>query len=233
MLTDKKQTRKTRWMKGCLWSKHRSVPLYSFKYRKNVCLKNGTVLFIRPIRGADARDLGRFFEMLSEDSIFCRFGLRGVYMSQERLTWLCQVDYDRDFAFLAVVPGEKEHIVGEVRLNRLAMEDKAELSFIIADQWQGKGVGNLLMEFCLGVAKEIGLTTVLMVIMKSNIRMIQFGYKYNFQLLPGNNEDDTKTLELKIRQEPGWSHPIGHYAYTQHQNSRLLRGSRGRRQVYH
>ncbi len=211
---------------------HLSVPAYFFYYRKKASLKNGTVLHVRPVRGFDVPGLSRFYNMLSEESVFCRFGLRRMYMSHDCLIRLCQVDFDRDFAFLAVVPGEEEYIIGEARLNRLSEFTSAELSFVIADQWQGKGVGNLLMDFCLTVAKEIGLTKVLMEVLKSNVRMIQFAYKYDFQRLYCNKEDDIETLELKIGPETKLSYLLWSCSYRKRQGSQLISGTR-RDQVYH
>lgn len=211
-----------RWTKGRhLHSQHLSIPSYTFKYLKKVVLRSGIVLHIRPIRSTDAQGLGKFYAMLSEKSVFFRFGSRRINMPHDRLVRLCQVDYDRDFAFLAVVPLEKELIIGEARLNRLAGLENAELSFVITDQWQGKGVGRLLMDFCLVVAKEIGLTALLMEVMKSNARMIQFGYDYYFQRLSCNKEDDTVTMELKIDAKAESFQPNRHYPYTIYNMARL------------
>ncbi len=233
MQIDKNSIQNYRWTKDNLFAQHLSIPSNFFKYRQNVCLKNGTDLHIRPVRGEDESGLAKFFEMLSGESIFFRFGSRRIYMPHDRLILLCQVDYDRDFAFLAVVPGEQEHIIGEVRLNRLSEFETAELSFVIADQWQGKGVGSLLMDFCLAVAREIGLTTVLMEVMKSNVRMIQFGYKYHFRILPGNREDDMKMLELKIGSENKFFDHFRQDSSVHQHNRQLISGTRQRQQIYH
>ncbi len=203
-----------RWIKGNLRSQHQSIPSYTLRYLKNVALKDGTVLRIRQVLGTDAQGLGRFYAMLSEESVFFRFGSRRINIPHDHLIRLCQVDYDRDFAFLAVVPGEKELIIGEARLNRLAGFKNAELSFVITDQWQGKGVGRLLMDFCLMVAKDIGLATLLMEIMKSNERMIQFGYDYDFQRLSYNKEDDMATFELQIDSKADLLQPHQHHGRT-------------------
>jgi len=56
----------------------------------------------------------------------------------------------------------------------------------------------MLMDFSIGVAKEIGLKTLLMEITKSNTRMIRFGYKYDFERLAGNKDDDMEELQLEI-----------------------------------
>ena len=233
MQIENSQIQNYRWTKGNLCPQHLSIPSYSFKYRKNVALKNGTVLHIRPVRGTDTPGLGRFYARLSEKSVFFRFGSRRINMPHDCLVRLCQLDFDRDFAFLAVVPGEKELMIGEVRLNRLAEFENAELSFIVADQWQGKGVGRLLMDFCLVVAKEIGLTALLMEVMKSNVPMIQFGYDYDFQRLPCNTEDDMETFELKIGSEAELFHPVRPYSPIKRQNTGLISGVREKQQTYH
>lgn len=204
---------------------NRIIYPYLADFEKYVSLKNGTVVYIRPIRDNDLTNLGIFFETLSDESVFYRFGSRRINMPLTHLSHLCQVDHNRDFAFLAVIPGEQETIIGEVRLNRLSDEDIAEISFVIADQWQGKGIGKQLMDFCLAAAKELGLTTVLMEVMRCNIRMMCFGYKYDFQRLPGSKEDDMETLELKIDSEAEFLHPFRLYPETKWHNNQRLHGA--------
>ena len=198
MHIDKNLPKEYHWAKGDLCPLHLSIPPYPFKYEKSVSLKDGTTLRIRPIRGEDEPALCRFFEVLSEESVFFRFGQRRINMPHDHLARFCQVDYDRDLAFLAVVGDDEEVIIGDVRLNRFADLESAELSFVVSDQWQGKGVGSMLMDFCIMVAKEIGLKTLLMEILKGNTKMFRFGYKYDFQRLPGNKDDDMEELQLDI-----------------------------------
>jgi acetyltransferase len=198
MHIDERLPKEYQWAKGDLCPLHLSIPPYPFKYEKDVSLADGTVVHIRPIRSEDEPALRRFFETLSEESVFFRFGQRRINMPHDYLARFCQVDYDRDLAFLAVVGGMDETIIGDVRLNRFADLESAELSFIVADPWQSKGIGSLLMNFCIDVAREIGLKTLLMEIMKSNSRMMRFGYKYDFQRQPNNEDDDMEELQLEL-----------------------------------
>ncbi|EKD34181.1 MAG: hypothetical protein ACD_75C02436G0001 [uncultured bacterium] len=198
MRIDQSLPKEYRWTKGDLCPLHLSIPPYPFKYEKDVALPDGTTIHIRPIRSEDEPALRRFFETLSMESVFFRFGQRRINMPHDYLARFCQVDYDRDIAFLAVVGGKEERIIGDVRLNRFTDLESAELSFVVADTWQGRGVGSMLMDFCIGVAKDIGLKTLLMEIMKSNTRMIRFGYKYDFQRLPDNEENDMEELQLDL-----------------------------------
>ena len=185
-----------KWAQGDFCPLHLSIPPYPFKYEKNFSLADGTIVHIRPIRGEDEPALSRFFEALSEESVFFRFGQRRINMPHDHLARFCQVDYDRDLAFLAVVGGE-EAIIGDVRLNRFPDLESAELSFTVADSWQGKRIGSLLMDFCIGVAKEIGLKTLLMEIMKSNTRMIRLGYRYGFSRT-GEKDEEMEEMHLEL-----------------------------------
>lgn len=196
---DNKLPREYRWTKGDLCPLHLSIPPYPFKYEKYFFLKDGTEIFIRPIRGEDEPLLRSFFETLSAESSYYRFGQRRINMPHVNLARFCQVDYDRDLAFLAAVPEQKAVIIGDVRLNRFADLDSAELSFVVADQWQGRGIGSILMEYCLAVAREIGIKTLWMEIMKDNSRMIKFGQKYQFTRLPADEGEDMVEMVLELR----------------------------------
>ncbi len=168
---------------------------------------NGTMIHIRPIRREDDSALRDFFETLSQESIFFRFGQLRFNMLHDNLAQLCRVDYDQNLAFVAVFRGQKgeDIIIGEIQLNRLSDHKNAEISLIVDDQWQGKGLGNFLMVFCLKVAGAIGLEKLLMLITKNNVRMQRFGFKYNFRKLPCNQENDMEEWQLKIDRAAGVS----------------------------
>ena len=186
------------WVKGDLCPSHLSIPPYPFRYEKDVVLPSGSTIHIRPIRGEDEPSLGRFFESLSEETTFNRFGQRQLNLSHATLARFCQVDYERDLAFLAVSNKEPEEIIGDVRINRFADLETAEFSFVVADCWQGQGVGTSLMEFCIAVAKDIGVRTLLMEVMTNNVKMIRFGYKYQFERLANSADDDMLEMQLTI-----------------------------------
>lgn len=196
---DRRLPKEYHWAKGDLCPLHLSIPPYPFKYEKNITLKDGTEIHIRPIRGEDESAMRVFLENLSEESIFNRFGLRRINMPHTNLARFCQVDYDRDLVFLAVVRGQDEVVIGDMQLHRFVDLVNAEFSLTVADSWQGKGLGRVLMEYCITVAKDIGIKMLWMDVIKENERMINFGNKYNFKQLDGFEEDDMVEMTLDIR----------------------------------
>jgi acetyltransferase len=119
-----------------------------------------------------------------------------VNIAHDALVRYCQVDYDRDLAFLAVVPGKEEEIIGEVRLNRFVDLDNAELSFVVGEDWQGRGIGSILMEYCIEVARDIGIKRLWLEILKENTTMIRFGRKYGFLRSP--DDEDGEMIEMTL-----------------------------------
>lgn len=193
---DTKLPKEYRWKKGDLCPLHLSIPPYPFKYEKRAELRDGTVIKIRPVRGEDEPILQQFFEFLSPETVYFRFGLRRINVPHDILARLCQLDYDRDFGFLAVVKeeGKEDVVIGDVRLNRFANPDHAEFSFVVADQWQGRGMGTILMDYCMALAEDIGIKTIHMEILKENKSMINFASKYHFNRIPSSRDDDMEEM---------------------------------------
>ena len=195
---DRELPKKYHWTKGDLCPLHLSIPPYPFKYEKNITLKDGTEIHIRPIRGEDESAMRVFFESLSEESVFFRFGQRRINIPHTNLARFCQVDYDRDLAFLAVARGKEEVVIGDMQLHRFVDLENAEFSLTVADTWQGLGIGRILMDYCIAVARDVGIKTLWMDVIKDNWRMIKFGNKYNFKRLPGIETDDMVEMVLDI-----------------------------------
>lgn len=196
---DRSLPKEYHWAKGDLCPLHLSIPPYPFKYEKDIVLKDGTEIHIRPIRGEDELAMRNFFESLSEESVFFRFGLRRINMPHTNLARFCQVDYDRDLAFLAVERGQDEVVVGELQLHRFVDRENAEFSLTVADPWQGKGLGRVLVDYCITVARDIGIKMLWMDVIKDNWRMIKFGYKYNFKRLAVVEKDDMVEMVLDLQ----------------------------------
>ncbi len=55
------------------------------------------------------------------------------------------------------------------------------------------------MDYCLAVARELGIKTLWMEIMKDNSRMIKFGQKYHFKRLPVDEGGDMVEMVLELR----------------------------------
>jgi RimJ/RimL family protein N-acetyltransferase len=118
----------------------------------DVALRDGSVVTLREIEPSDADALVRFHERLSPESIRMRYFSSHPHLSQIETARLTTVDHRDRQAFVVVADGE---IVGVGRYVR-ANTDDAEVAFIIADAWQGRGLGSVLLQQLAGHARRCG-----------------------------------------------------------------------------
>lgn len=120
-------------------------------------LRDGTRVLIRPIAKEDVDLERRFIERLSPQSLENRF-LGQMKPSDDMLKRLTDVDYARDMAFVALhhEAGEKR----EIGVSRFCLSDdgtSCECAVAVSDEWQGRGLGYLLMRHLIEVARHRGI----------------------------------------------------------------------------
>lgn len=94
-----------------------------------------------------------------------------------------QIDYDREIALVAFEENtEEERMRGAARVISDPDGKQAEFSIMVADPWQGRGVGARLLENCLRIAKERGIETVWGIVLRENTQMLALGKKLGFKI---------------------------------------------------
>src|SRR5262249_4510241 len=121
---------------------------YPSALERRVRLPDGTELFIRPVRPEDAGGIQRSFAALRPPDIHFRFFSMIKQLPPEQVARFTQIDYDREMALLAFPPGSAD-MAGVVRLIADPDMVRAEFSVLIQPEWQGHGLGHLLMETIL------------------------------------------------------------------------------------
>jgi GNAT superfamily N-acetyltransferase len=134
-------------------------------------LSDGTRVLIRPIHKEDAMLERAFLERLSPQSRTFRF-LGQVKVSDDLIRKMTDVDYRRDAAFIALhhAAGGKEEI-GVSRFCLSADGESCECAVTVSDEWQGKGLGTLLMRHLIEMARQRGIKRMISVDMTANIAM--------------------------------------------------------------
>ncbi len=140
-----------------------------------VTLKDGTHVVIRPIQPDDAEDLQATFQRLSMESIYLRFlSFKKVLDDQEAL-YLASVDLTSRMAFVAIYRENGHDIV--IGVSRYALLDKddlevAESAVVVTDEFQGRGLGKLLLKRLVNYARAKGIHTLRGNMQVGNNRML-------------------------------------------------------------
>ena len=127
---------------------------------ESATLKDGTQVMIRPIQPDDAEDLQTTFQRLSMESIYLRFLSFKKVLTDEEAQYLATVDYSTRMAFVAICKEHDREIV--VGVSRYALLDKddptvAESAVVVADEYQGRGLGKLLLRRLVIYARAKGI----------------------------------------------------------------------------
>lgn len=165
-----------------------AIRAYPAEYVWDVHLKDGTPLRLRPIRPDDEPLMVEFHETLSLESIHFRyFSIPALSQrtSHERLTRMCFIDYDRQIALVAERedPHTKRHqIVGVCRMIRLRSQNRAEFAMIVGDSFQGHGLGTLLIDRLLAIARSEKVAWLTADILPENYAMQRLCESHGFHL---------------------------------------------------
>ncbi len=145
--------------------------------------RDGVKLFVRPIRPEDAPIFSELFASLSPRSVYYRFFSPVKELSHTMLARFTQIDYDREIALVAIhESGNDEKMLGVARVILEANEKHAEFSVLVADAWQGKGIGAELLERCLQIAEARHIEKVWGLVLPENTQMLNLGRKLGFDI---------------------------------------------------
>ncbi|MDQ7787737.1 MAG: bifunctional acetate--CoA ligase family protein/GNAT family N-acetyltransferase [Thermodesulfovibrionales bacterium] len=184
-------------VRGDFCPPHLSICPYPDQYIDLFKLKDGPTVIIRPIRPEDEPLLAELLRTSSEQTLMMRFFRKVTEITHEQLVRYCHTDYDREMSFVGVIrDGDRETLIGEVRISKLPDMESAEMAVIVGDQWQGQGIGKALCVHCLKIAKELGITKMWMEILQMNARMMYRAEKMGFRRISSDDDSVRVLLEL-------------------------------------
>jgi len=163
---------------------------YPAKYQSRATLIDNTVVNLRPIRPEDERKMVEFHKTLSDRSVIQRY-TQPITLDQriahQRLTRMCFIDYDREMAIVVTVDQKPEsEIIAVGRLGRIQSSGDARFALLVSDAWQRKGLGKLLLNQLLDIArKERDIHRVIGEILPDNTGMIRICEQAGFAIKKG------------------------------------------------
>jgi acetyltransferase len=153
---------------------------------------------IRPIKPEDELLEKEMFKNLSKQTQYFRFFGYIKDVTHEMLVRYTQIDYEREMALMAEVEEDGiKHMIGVVRIVNDIGDKAAEFAIVVADPWQGRGLGSKLTDLILKIAKENGIPKIYATVLKANKMMIQMFKKREFVL----KADDMTTYTAELVME--------------------------------
>jgi acetyltransferase len=169
---------------------HLAIQPYPEEYVHTDRLDDGTPVLLRPIKPEDEPMWHQLLASCSQESLWFRFLYLFKGTTHEMATRYCFIDYDREIAIVAEVQQDGQRsLIAVGRLVADADHTDAEYAILIADAWQGKGLGNLMTDYCLEICRNWGIRHVVAETVSSNTRMLGILRKREFQLDTSHGDD--------------------------------------------
>ena len=132
---------------------------------------------------------------MSSEDVYTRFFRSVSALSYEEAQRLCNVDFEKDVAFVAVVgPRENEEIVGTGAYFLNPSTNLAEVAYMVVPGWQGSGLGAALQQRLKEFAMDRGVRGFVAELLRANKAMLNLAKRLgNIEI---KTEDDVYHVTL-------------------------------------
>jgi len=159
---------------------------------------DGTAVNIRPICAADLALEVEFVAGLSQRSLYQRL-MSARTPTLEELRRFADVDPERELGLVATVQTEgRERQVGVVRYVRESSPERAEIAVVLADEWQGRGLGTRLVLSLITAARNAGVRRLAGTALSTNEPALALGRKLGFRLAADPRSATVTNLTLDL-----------------------------------
>lgn len=157
-------------------------------------LSDGRRVLVRPMNPGDAEAERDFIVALSPQSRRNRFQEQIGEPSPEMIARLVDVDHVNDEAYIAL--SEESDFRAIVGVSRYAVGNdplQCEIAVTVRDDWQGHGLGTLLMQQLIATARERGLQRMVSLDFAENREMAHLAHHLGFVTTP-DPDDRTQVV---------------------------------------
>ena len=146
-------------------------------------LRDGTLAVIRPATPDDAPAIQAMVRSLSPTSRYSRFFSGVQEVSPEWLTRFSHAEPRGDVSLLAsVLRDGKETLVGMGQYAANPYPERCEFALVIADEWQGRGLGRRLLRNLECLAREAGFERIEGEVLAHNSTMLGLAHVLGYHV---------------------------------------------------
>mgnify|MGYP000232919513 CR=1 FL=1 len=147
--------------------------LFLENYKSTLRLKNGKTVEFRPLLPSDEFSYRNFFYSLQEKTIYYRFFYKMRNFSHEvvQRQW-ASVDYKKNMSLIGLIQKEGHQEIMAIGSYAKEEEDRAEVAFVVREDFQGSGIATYLLEQLEKIAKENNYSGFTASVLKENTPMI-------------------------------------------------------------
>ncbi|MBI5557173.1 MAG: 4-hydroxybutyrate CoA-transferase [Deltaproteobacteria bacterium] len=162
----------------------------SDEMKTSLLLDDGTQINFRPIHPTDEPGMRDLLYALSQETLYYRFMSKSSRFGHTQIKNFVYIDHRKDVAIVGTLPeahGDEMIAVGRYYLDERT--NRAEVAFVIRDEWQNRHIGSFLFRHLMTIAKRSGISGFTAEVLRENKRMQTIfnnsGYKVKSHLEEG------------------------------------------------
>lgn len=172
---------------------------YPSQLVQSITLRDGTRVMVRPIRPNDRQIEAEFVQKLSNESKYFRFMGALRELNDAMLNRFTQIDYDNEMALIAVVSENGlETEIGVARYIVNADGISCEFAVAVADAWQHRGLGSILVSSLVDAAGARGLQSMDGIVMAGNHKMLGLMHALGFSIRSEPGDASVKHVSKQL-----------------------------------
>jgi acetyltransferase len=168
---------------------------YPSEWERHIKLRDGTAVFVRPVRPEDEPLYPPFFAAVTPADLRLRFFAPVKDFSHTFIARFTQIDYARAMAFIALDEATGA-MQGVVRLHATADYDSGEYAILVRSDLKGHGLGWLLMQLIIEYARSEGIRSIKGQVLHENMMMLDRNLGFHIASDPQEPSSAIVTLSL-------------------------------------
>ena len=140
--------------------------------KTTMLLDDGTLVSFRAMNPTDEPGTRDLFYSLSQETVYYRYMSHMKRIPRKQLQNFVYVDHRNEVAIVGTVPeafGEEIIAIGRYYLDQKT--NRAEVAFVVRDDWQNQGIGGFIMKHLANIAKRSGISGFTAEVMRDNKAM--------------------------------------------------------------
>jgi RimJ/RimL family protein N-acetyltransferase len=159
-------------------------------------LPDGSQIDFRPIRPTDLEALRELAHALSDETMYYRHMARLHTLPEGILRDFVFIDHRTEVCIVGTLPvADGEQIIATGRYFLDAETNRAEVTFVVRDQWQNRGIGAFMLRMLATIARAHGIAGFTATVLKENKRM-QSVFNHSDYRVRSWPADDVRSFEI-------------------------------------